>query len=278
PAPALPPGGGARREPTAPQAPFTPPGTAQPPPEEPGPGPRSAGPGPDGQDPPAGEDLVPAPVTELAAIRRDDHLLVVWVWPAGSRTALVRWRLEDGGTHGRPGSGEATCSRRAYDHDGGFELDAGYGAVSLTVEALVPGQAGATFAGPARLRVAARPPVVSYEPSLRRTLRGRVARLAFRADASCHLPALIVVHGTSRYRPSNPGEGRLVHEIPPQRVDPGAPTVVEFPFTPSRGDNWLVCFPARPARPVTEGGPAGATGDTSESDAIVLRPSARHRL
>ncbi|WP_193317904.1 MULTISPECIES: Hsp70 family protein [Streptomyces] len=272
PEPEPPPGDGARREPTAPRPPFTPP------PEEPGPGPaEEPGPAgqapPAGQDPPTGEDLVPTPVTELDAIRRDDHLLVVWVWPAGSRTALVRWRLEDGGTHGRPGSGEATCSRRAYEHDGGFELDTGYGAVSLTVEALVPGRAGTTFDPPARLRVAARPPVVSYEPSLRRTLKGRVARLAFRADASCHLPALIVVHGTGRYRPGNPGEGRLLHEIPPQRIDPGAPTVVEFPFTPARGDNWLVCFPARPTRPTT-----GNTPDLPESDAIVLRSSARHRL
>ncbi|MDT0267512.1 Hsp70 family protein [Streptomyces sp. DSM 44915] len=242
--------------------------TAPSPPAAPAPSPEpetQAAPSPDPAavaDPAGDRDgLVPTPVTELEAIRRGQHLLVVWVWPPGSLLARVRWRLTDGGPLGRPGTGEATCSRRAYEHDGGFELDTGYGEVSLTVEALAPGGPGDTFDRPAALLVPAHAPVVHYLPSLRHTLRGRVARLSLTAEVPCQLPPLLVVHGTGRFRPSNPGEGRVVYEIPPQRLGPEQPVVVEFPLSPARGDNWLVCFPAGP----TTGG-------------IVLPSSARHRL
>ncbi|WP_329273013.1 Hsp70 family protein [Streptomyces sp. NBC_01451] len=213
---------------------------------------------------PPGGDLVGVPVTDLQAVRRDDHLLLLWEWPPGSLMAQVRWRLEDPGpSDGRLREGDVRCSRRVYEHDGGLDLVVGRGGVTLTVEAMVPGgEAG--WEPPSSLEVASGLPVVRYEPALRRRLRGRVATVSFTSETNCRLPALHVVLGRGRYRPAHPADGTVVHEIPPQQIEAHSPLVVEFPFPcarTDRGDAWLVCFPAEPAG-----------GD------IELRPAALHRL
>ncbi|WP_143676125.1 hypothetical protein, partial [Streptomyces milbemycinicus] len=147
-------------------------------------------------------------MTQLEAIRRDDHLLVLWAWPDSALTARVRWRREDVTTAGDgPRDGDIRCQRRVYEHDGGLDLPVGRGAVTLTVEALVPDPAVDTE-GAASLRIPAEPPIVEYEPSLRRRLTGaRVATVTFTARTGCDLPALRIVHGLGRYRPTSTAEG-----------------------------------------------------------------------
>ncbi|MEN8656219.1 Hsp70 family protein [Streptomyces sp. 21So2-11] len=211
-----------------------------------------------------GGDLVGVPVAGLQAVRRDDHLLLLWEWPPGSLMAQVRWRLEDPGpADGRLREGDVRCSRRVYEHDGGLDLVVGRSGVTLTVEAMVPGGEGG-WEPPSSLEVPSGLPVVRYEPAVRWRLRGKVATVSFTSETNCRLPALHVVLGRGRYRPAHPADGTVVHEIPPQQIEAHSPLVVEFPFPSgrtARGNAWLVCFPAEP--PV---------GD------IELRPAALHRL
>lgn len=204
------------------------------------------------------------PVTQLQAIRRDDHLLVVWAWPDSALTARVRWHREDATGHG-PRDGDMRCQRRVYEHDGGLDLPVGRGAITLTVEALVPDPTIDTE-GAASCRVPAEPPIVEYEPSLRRRLTGaRVATVTFTTRTGCHLPALRIVHGLGLYRPTSTAEGTVLHEVPAQRLNASSPLTVEFPLPSTRGPSWLVCFPA-----------SGA--DSDEDRDIDIRPTALHRL
>ncbi|MER6026459.1 Hsp70 family protein [Streptomyces sp. NPDC001851] len=206
------------------------------------------------------------PVTQLQYIRRDDHLLVLWAWPDSALTARVRWRREDATATGDgPREGDLRCQRRVYEHDGGLDLPVGRGAITLTVEALVPGPAVDTE-GAASLRVPAEPPIVEYEPSVRRRLTGaRVATVTFTARTGCDLPALRIVHGIGRYRPTSTAEGTVLHEVPAQRLPAGTPLTVEFPLPGGKGPSWLVCFPAD--------GP-----DPDRERDIDIRPTALHRL
>lgn len=263
-----------------PEPPPAPPPAPEPRPEpEPEPAPRPEprpAPGPGPTPAPEAGALHSVPVAQLQALRRDDHLLVLWAWPDSALTARVRWRREDAAATGDgPRDGDIRCQRRVYEHDGGLDLHVGRGAVTLTVEALVPDPAVDTE-GAAALRVPAEPPIVEYEPSLRRRLTGgRVATVTFTARTGCDLPALRIVHGLGRYRPTSTAEGTVLYEVPAQRLPAGTPLTVEFPLPGTRGPSWLVCFPAD--------GPASGRdrdrdrGGDREPD-IDIRPTALHRL
>ncbi|MFG2986643.1 Hsp70 family protein [Streptomyces sp. NPDC048258] len=215
------------------------------------------------QSPDDPRTLFAVPVDQLQAMRRGDHLLVLWAWPDGALSARVRWRREGNTVGAGPGDGDVVCRRRVYEHDGGFDLAVGPGAVTLTVEALVA-ELREDCEGASSLLVPAAPTVVSYEPSVRRRLKGRVASVTFTSEAGCDLPGLRIVHSLGRFRPTNTAEGTVLHEVPAQRLPAGAPLTVEFPLPATRGPSWLVCFPAD----------ANAGTDSG----IDIRPTALHRL
>ncbi|MFD5452820.1 Hsp70 family protein [Streptomyces sp. NPDC127100] len=213
-------------------------------------------------------DHLAVPVGQLQALRRGDHLLVLWAWPDGALSARVRWRREtgpagEGPHHGVPAEGDLLCRRRVYEHDGGLDLAVGRGAVTLTVEALVTGPV-ADCEGASSLQVPAEAPVVEYEPTVRRRLRGRVASVAFTSATGCDLPALRIVHSLGRFRPTSTAEGTVLHEVPAQRLPAGTPLTVEFPLPATRGPSWLVCFPA--------------DANTATDAPVDIRPTALHRL
>ncbi|MEU3663689.1 Hsp70 family protein [Streptomyces sp. NPDC032940] len=213
-------------------------------------------------------DHLAVPVGQLQALRRGDHLLVLWAWPDGALSARVRWRRETGSggagpSGGVPREGELLCRRRVYEHDGGLDLAVGRGAVTLTVEALAAAP-GTDCEGASSLLVPAEAPVVEYEPSVRRRLKGRIASVAFTSPTGCDLPALRIVHSLGRFRPTSTAEGTVLHEVPAQRLPAGTPLTVEFPLPATRGPSWLVCFPAD----------ANAATDTP----VDIRPTALHRL
>ncbi|MFF0199856.1 Hsp70 family protein [Streptomyces sp. NPDC005017] len=214
---------------------------------------------------PGPETLFAVPVDELQAIRRGTHLLVLWAWPPGARTARVRWRVEGDTVGGSRDTGDIQCPRRVYEHDGGLDLPVGRGAVTLTVEALVA-EPSVDCEGSSALLVGAEPPVVEYEPSVRRRLGGRIATVTFTSDTGCELPALRIVHGVGHYRPASAAEGTVVHDLPAQRITARVPLRVEFPLPATRGTSWLVCFPAHPD--------AASDSDTAPD----VRPTALHRL
>ncbi|MFF5933115.1 Hsp70 family protein [Streptomyces sp. NPDC012508] len=216
--------------------------------------------------PPTGSPLDPQtvfalPVDQLQAIRRGDHLLVLWAWPAGALSARVRWRREGGVAGAGPGHGDDVCRRRVYEHDGGYDLAVGRGAVTVTVEALVA-ELGDGCEGASSLLVPPAPALVSYEPSVRRRLTGRSASVTFSSETGCDLPEVRIVHSLGRFRPTSTTEGTVVHEVPAQRLPAGTPLTVEFPLPATRGPSWLVCFPA----------------DAGTDTGIDIRPTALHRL
>ncbi|MDD9376563.1 Hsp70 family protein [Streptomyces sp. ZAF1911] len=203
------------------------------------------------------------PVGQLQAVRRGDHLLVLWAWPEGALSARVRWRREGNTAGAAAGAGDTVCRRRVYEHDGGFDLAVGNGAVTLTVEALVA-DLGEDCEGASSLLVPAAPTVVSYEPSVRRRLKGRVASVTFTSEDGCDLPGLRIVHSLGRFRPTSTAEGTVLHEVPAQRLSAATPLTVEFPLPATRGPSWLVCFPAH--------------ADAGTDLGIDIRPTALHRL
>ncbi|MEU9117212.1 Hsp70 family protein [Streptomyces sp. NPDC048483] len=269
PAPATPPEAGPtpRHEPQPPEPEQEPVREPEPRLDEPVPEPEQ-GPEPDTETaptPPPTTDnaaLAAVPVDHLQAIRRDDHLLVLWAWPDDCLAARVRWRVEGDRPTSPLDSGDVRCSRRVYEHDGGLDLVVGRGAVTLTVEALVAGgQVGCE--GAAALLVPAESPVVRYTPAVRRTLKGRIATVTFETDTHCELPALRIVHGTGRYRPMSTKDGTVVHEVAARPLRAGTPASVEFAFPAGRGPSWLVCFPVLADR---------------DAETPEVRPAALHRL
>ncbi|WP_407840175.1 Hsp70 family protein [Streptomyces sp. DSM 116496] len=207
--------------------------------------------------------LFAVPVGQLQYVRRGDHLLVLWAWPEGALSARVRWRREGNASGAAAGAGDTVCRRRVYEHDGGFDLAVGNGAVTLTVEALVA-DLGEDCEGASSLLIPAAPTVVSYEPSVRRRLKGRVASVTFTSEDGCDLPGLRIVHSLGRFRPTSTAEGTVLHEVPAQRLSAATPLTVEFPLPATRGPSWLVCFPAH--------------ADAGTDLGIDIRPTALHRL
>src|SRR5947208_2526279 len=67
-------------------------------------------------------------------------------------------------------AGRARCSRRVYEHDGGFDLEIGRGGVTVTVDALVPGD-DPDDQPPSSRHIDPLPPVVTYDPAVHRRLR-----------------------------------------------------------------------------------------------------------
>ena len=196
------------------------------------------------------------PVQQLRGIRRDGHLLLSWIWPDQSLAARVQWRADSDPAGPR---GDARCSRRVYEHDGGFDIAIGSGAATITVEALVP--VVELDGPPSVLRVEALAPVVRYDPVVRRGLRHRPVTLTFTSDRDCQLPPVVVVHAVGRLRPDGPHQGTIVHEIPARPLIARQPSQASFELPSLPASSWLVCFPADP-----------------DAAPVDLRPVALHRL
>ncbi|GAA1961268.1 Hsp70 family protein [Catenulispora subtropica] len=189
----------------------------------------------------------PQPVAALHAVRREDHALLTWIWPPDCVNSVVRWRI---GTSDDGRSGETVCSRRVYEHEGGFLLRVGLTESLFTVEALVPG-AHPDPGPPSSVALAALPPTVRYALTVTRGRR-RTGRVTLTADTDCSFPTIDVVLSEGRYLPRGAHEGEVVHRIAGARLAQRTPLTVEFPVPRFRGPAWLVCFPADPADSLVE--------------------------
>jgi actin-like ATPase involved in cell morphogenesis len=201
--------------------------------------------------------LAGRPVAELRAMRRGDYLLLTWIWPDGSVAANVGWRRDGGGPEHVC---SARCSRRTYEHDGGFELPVGRAGVTITVEALVPG-GDLADQPPSSLCLDACAPTVTFDHAVRRSFRHWTVTTTFVSDVACSLPPLVVVLGHGAYRPTSIRDGEVVHETTTQRLTAGVPAPVTFSLPAQRGTCWLVCLPRH-----------------DDAEAPDLRPAALHRL
>lgn len=264
-APRAAPAGAAPRRPAPPAAPPPPPGAAGSRTADPGadPGP-AARPQPPGVvlsgGPPNAERMSGLPVGQLHALRRGDRLLLTWIWPEDTVAAQVRWESDED----RPGlHGSARCSRRMYEHDGGFELPVGQAGVTITVEALAYGER-LDGEPPSSLRVEPPRPAVRYDPLVRKGRRNWEVTVTFTAAADCSLPDVLVVRGTGSYMPASISEGEVVHVVSGRPLIAGSPFGATFGLAPQRGTCWLVCLLA--------------DDDGDDTAHVDLRPASLHRL
>jgi hypothetical protein len=206
---------------------------------------------------PGARQLTGRPVERLTALRRGERVLLTWDWPNGTAEAQVRWR-SDADHPGQHGS--ARCTRRRYNHEGGFEIPAGSDGVMITVEALGYGE---QFDGapPSALRVDPAPAAVTYDPDVQ-GWRKWIATVTFASQVDCSLPSVFAVLGTGVYKPESTRDGTVVQVIPAQKLSAGQPATVTFELAPRRGICWLVCVPA----------------DDDTVAPVDLRPASLHRL
>ncbi|MEZ0107697.1 hypothetical protein ABH920_001689 [Catenulispora sp. EB89] len=238
------------------QPPYTPPTPPSPPPQTPS-GPFTAPPTapPTGHVPPtrpapsAGPDAsYPQPVAALTAERREEHALLTWIWPPDCVISVVRWQIGRGGDARR---GETECTRRVYEHEGGFQLRIGASESLFTVEALVPGSSPEP-APPSSVGLAALPPAIRYVPAVQGRGSRRTGQVTLTSDTDCTFPAIDVVLARGHYLPRGAHEGEVVHRIAGAHLSPRMPLTVQFPLAGHRGPFWLVCFTADPAEASVE--------------------------
>jgi hypothetical protein len=200
-----------------------------------------------------------APVRGLSARRFGEEVRLTWTWPDEAIAVHVAWQSSaapDDESVPSAGRQQRTCSRRAFDADGGFAAVMGYAAQRVEVWAVIPGPDGEQITAPAETEVPAAGIPVNYD--VRRVLgfsgliclvrRQRRRKLRVRATQRCVLPDLIVVESRRPGIPLAPTGGVPVARIPGRPIDPG--TSLEFVVElGAEGPSWLACFvdPAKPA-------------------------------
>jgi hypothetical protein len=202
-----------------------------------------------------------APVRGLSARRFGDEVRLTWAWPEEAIAARVAWQpsaVTGGGVTGvAAGREERTCTRRAYDAEGGFAAVMGYPAQHVAVWVVLAGADEKQVTAPAELVVPGTGIPVHYDVrrvpgfgglvSLIRRRRRRQVRV--RATLACDLPDLVVVESRNPAIPLGPQDGQTVARIAGRRLEPGRPLAVVVPLGPHR-PSWVACFvdPARPAQ------------------------------
>jgi hypothetical protein len=200
-----------------------------------------------------------APVRGLSARRFGDEVRLTWTWPEEAIAARVAWQpsvaIGDEGV-ASAGRQQRTCSRRAYDAEGGFSAVMGHVAQRVAVWAVIAGADGEQVTAPAEIEVPGTGIPVHYDVrrvpgfggliSLVRRQRRRTVRV--RATRRCVLPDLIVVESRRPGIPLGPHDGKTAARIAGRPMDPDTPLEVVVKLG-ADGPSWLACFvdPAKPA-------------------------------
>jgi hypothetical protein len=201
-----------------------------------------------------------APVRGLSARRFGNEVRLTWTWPEEAVTARVAWQPSavTGEAGAAPaGRQEQTCSRRAYDAEGGFSAVMGHTAQHVAVWAVITGADGKQVTNPAEIVVPGTGIPVHYDVRRVRGFGGLISlirrrrrrRIRLHATRPCDLPDLVVIESRSPGIPLGPDDGTTVRRIPGKRMDPGRPLEVVVDLG-AHGPSWLACFvdPARPAQ------------------------------
>lgn len=157
------------------------------------------------------------PVSDLRAKRLGTRVRLSWIWPDEARAVLVTWNGEDA-------QGEQECLRREFIDDGGFTIDAGTGALEVSVRTVARDTGGRVLSAPATRRLTARRPHVRYHFDRRGFWRRRTV-LVLTSDTVCDVPPFAVVRGDRRGRPDGPDAGEVMIRVPGCRVSPDTPVV-----------------------------------------------------
>jgi hypothetical protein len=200
-----------------------------------------------------------APVRGLSARRFGDEVRLTWTWPEEAIAAQVAWQPSAAiGDEGVASAGRQhrTCSRRAYDAEGGFSAVMGHAAQRVAVWAAIAGTDGEQVTAPAEIEVPETGIPVHYDirrvPGFGGLLslvrRERRRKLRIRAARRCVLPDLIVVESRRPGIPLGPHNGKTVARIAGRPMDPDTPLEVVLKLG-ADGPSWLACFvdPAKPA-------------------------------
>ena len=200
-----------------------------------------------------------APVRGLSARRFGEEVRLTWDWPDEAVAVHVAWQpsgAPDDESVPSAGRQQRTCSRRAYDANGGFAAVMGYAAQRVGVWAVFPGPDGEVVTGPTETEVPAGGIPVNYDVQrvpgfgglLDLVRRKRRRKLLVHATRRCVLPDLIVVESRHPGIPLGPNGGVPVARIAGRPMDPGTSVEVVVELG-EKGPSWLACFvdPARPA-------------------------------
>jgi hypothetical protein len=202
-----------------------------------------------------------APVRGLSQRRFGPEVRLTWIWPDEAAYAYVAWQ-PSAAAAGPSGAPEArqqrSCSRRAFDAEGGFSAKMGYAAQRVEVWAVISANGEEHYTAPAEIEVPAAGTPVYYDflpvPGVVNGIRGLAGRprqlqLRLLAELPCVLPDLIVVrcrHPTQPLAPHH--EGEIVQRIPGGPIDPGTPVRQVIPLEGGK-PGWMACF-ADPAKTV----------------------------
>jgi hypothetical protein len=201
-----------------------------------------------------------APVRGLSALRLGEEVRLTWIWPEEAIAAHVAWQpsVAAGDQPGPSGSRQQrSCSRRAFDAEGGFAADMGHGAQHVEVWAVIADRGGEHVTAPAELEVPATGIPVNYDVrrvpgllsgfvSMLRRRRRRELRVS--TILPCVLPDLIVVECRHASLPLVVHGGETLTRIPGRPMDASTPVRIVLELGPDR-PSWIVCFidPAKPA-------------------------------
>ena len=201
-----------------------------------------------------------APVRGLSALRFGEEVRLTWVWPEEAIAAHVAWQpLAAVGDQPGPSGGrqQRSCSRRAFDAEGGFAAVMGHAAQRVEVRAVIAGRGGEDMTAPAEIEVPATGIPVNYDVRrvsgllsgwLSLVRRRRQRELWVSATLPCVLPDLIVVECRHPSLPLAPHGGETVAKIAGRPMDPSTPLRVMVELG-ADGPSWIACFidPAKPA-------------------------------
>ncbi len=181
---------------------------------------------------PTAEARAMAAVRDLRARRFGTGIQLSWDWPDGCHECQVRWHQAGEPDHA---AGQAISGDWEFRNRGGFLVEAGPGAVTVSVRAISRTPDGLTVSVAQEAQVPAARVIVWYDFQPPRGWRpGRRARLVLTASQPCELPVLTVVRDEGR-----PGGGELVLSTPAMSLPEAQPVYV--PVAAWRPGDQLAC-------------------------------------
>ncbi|MGC5334478.1 hypothetical protein [Micromonospora sp. DT62] len=183
---------------------------------------------------------VAEPVRRLRAERRGDDAVVSWIWPEGSRLALVEWSAPAGTERGQ-------ISRSRYAGSNGFRIPAAPDPCTIRVSALTSVAADEVRSPAREVSLPPRPVRVSY--TLSRHWRWHLGRreITVRLRSATDLADLAVtaVLGAEPTMPLSPTAGAVLAEAVGVELPGGQARELTFvvPELPRRlHSHWIRCF------------------------------------
>lgn len=193
------------------------------------------------------------PVRRLRAERRGDDVIVTWVWPEGSRLAIVEWTAPGGVRQDQ-------ITRAGYAGSNGFRIPAALDPGVVRVSVLTAVAADEACSRGREVELPPRSIPVSYTLTRHRLWRFGRRDLAVRLRTETDLADLVVtvVLGTDLAMPPSAAHGTVLveHEGVDLVAHQARELTIPVPVLPRRQDPyWVRCFLRGPVPTVLTGPP-----------------------